>query len=129
MPLTLCLDTNRYVDLCRADPVALDAVQRADAVILTFVVLAELRGGFRRGQRAEANERILTAFLQAPRVRVVLADEQTTHVYAEVYAALRRQGELIPTNDIWLAALCIQHDLTLFTRDSHFRRVPRLSLT
>jgi len=37
--------------------------------------------------------------------------------------ALRSRGTPIPENDLWIAALAIQHDLTLVTRDSHFRLV------
>lgn len=44
----------------------------------------------------------------------------TTHYYAEITLELKRQGKPIPTNDIWIAALCRQHSLPLLSRDSHF---------
>lgn len=33
---------------------------------------------------------------------------------------LRMQGTPIPTNDMWIAALVLQHSLALFARDTHF---------
>lgn len=60
-------------------------------------------------------------------MEIVYADDATTHQYAGLYAELRRKGTLIPTNDIWIAALAIQHGLALFTRDRHFDHVPRLA--
>lgn len=38
----------------------------------------------------------------------------------------QRKGRPIPNNDIWLAAIAIQHDLTLVTRDAHFGEVDTL---
>ena len=32
----------------------------------------------------------------------------------------------VPTNDIWTAALVVQHDLLLYSRDAHFDRLPQL---
>jgi len=55
------------------------------------------------------------------------ADEQTTHHYASVFAQLRRQGTPIPTNDIWIAAIVLQHDLALLTSDAHFSSLPQLA--
>ncbi len=126
MALRIALDSNRYVDFCRQEPAAVDAIQRADAIFLPFVVVAELRCGFRCGQRAAANERTLAGFLRSERVSVLFPDEVSTHVYADLYASLRRAGTPIPTNDLWVAALCVQHDLVLFSRDAHFDLVPRV---
>jgi tRNA(fMet)-specific endonuclease VapC len=33
----------------------------------------------------------------------------------------------IPTNDLWIAALVIQRDLVLLTRDAHFKHLPQLA--
>lgn len=64
--------------------------------------------------------------MQAPGVGILLADEQTTHHYVAVFAHLRAQGTPIPTNDIWIAALVLQHGLVLHARDRHFDHVPQM---
>jgi len=58
---------------------------------------------------------------------VLYADEQTTHHYAAVYRQLRKQGTPIPTNDMWIAALVLQHSLLLFARETHFDVLPQLT--
>jgi len=122
----VALDTNAYVDLCRgvADTVAL--MEQADVVMLPFVVLGELRAGFAHGRRQVENERILRRFLLKGGVRVLFADDQTTHHYAAVFRQLRKQGTPIPTNDMWLAALVLQHTLVLHSRDEHFEHLPQV---
>jgi tRNA(fMet)-specific endonuclease VapC len=127
MAMKVALDANRYSDLCRGIAEVVVQTSRAERIYLPLIVLGELRAGFQAGTRARQNERILTRFLGTPRVRLLLPDEQTTFHYANLFAQLRRQSTPIPTNDLWIAALVIQHDLILLTRDSHFRHVPQLS--
>ena len=118
--MRLALDTNRYTDLCRGEQSAIEIVERADEVWLPFVVVGELRAGFAVGTQGPRNEAVLRRFLLKPGVRPLYADEQTTHHYASVYRQLRKQGTPIPTNDMWIAALVLQHSLVLFARDAHF---------
>ena len=94
---------------------------------MPFVVLGELRAGFAHGRRAAENERLLRRFLLKNGVRVLYADDQTTHHYAAVYLQLRSQGTPIPTNDMWLAALVLQHNLVLHARDKHFDHLPQIA--
>jgi tRNA(fMet)-specific endonuclease VapC len=71
---------------------------------------------------------MLKKFLSKPGTSVLLLDEETAHIYGQIWAELKSHGTMIPTNDIWIAALALQHDLTLDTRDEHFRIVPGLKL-
>ena len=125
--MRVALDTNRYVDLCKglAETVAL--LESCEEILLPFVVLGELRAGFVHGRRVAENERLLRRFLFTSGVRVLYADDQTTHHYAGVFRQLRRQGTPIPTNDMWLAALVLQHNLMLHARDRHFDHLPQLA--
>jgi tRNA(fMet)-specific endonuclease VapC len=126
--VNIAIDTNRYRDFCDNDPVAVDRIQTADRIFLPFVSLAELRAGFRCGSRALENENILIRFLNSTRVTPLYPTDQTTHHYAQLFAQLRRQGTPIPTNDIWIAALALENNLLLFSRDAHFTHLPQLSL-
>jgi tRNA(fMet)-specific endonuclease VapC len=124
--MRIALDTNRYVDLCKGLESTARLVATAEEVYLPFVVVAELRAGFALGRRATENERVLRRFLMKAGVHVLFADEQTTHHYAAVFRQLRLQGTPIPTNDIWICALVLQHNLVLHARDRHFDHVPQL---
>lgn len=125
--MRLALDTNRYTDLCRDTAEVVTLVEHAEAVFLPFVVLAELRAGFAVGTRGAENERVLRRFLMKQGVAVLYADDQTTHHYATLFHQLRRQGTPIPTNDLWIAALVLQHDLVLCARDRHFDSLPQIT--
>ena len=124
--MRIALDTNRYVDLCNGMDETVRLVENAEAVVLPFVVLAELRAGFAQGRRHVENEHVLRRFLLKDGVHVLFADEQTTHYYASVFRQLRKQGTPIPTNDMWVASLILQHNLPLHARDKHFDHLPQL---
>jgi tRNA(fMet)-specific endonuclease VapC len=125
--LKLALDTNRYTDLCRGERSVVETVEVADEVWLPFIVIGELRAGFAVGTQGPRNEATLRRFLLKPDVAVLFADEQTTHHYATLYRQLRKQGTPMPTNDMWIAALVLQHSLTLYDRDAHFDSLPQLT--
>ena len=124
--MRLALDTNRYTDFCRGEPEVTALLESAETIQLPFIVLGELRAGFAVGRRGASNERVLREFLLKPGVRAVFADDQTTQPYASVYRQLRQQGTPIPTNDIWIAALTLQHGLVLCARDRHFDHLAQI---
>lgn len=124
--MRIALDTNRYVDLCKGVADTVTLLEEAESIYVPFVVLGELRAGFTHSRRQAQNERTLRRFLLKEGVDVLFADDQTTHHYAAVFRQLRRQGTPIPTNDMWLAALALQHNLVLHARDKHFDHLPQI---
>ena len=124
--MRILVDSNRYQDFCEGLPQAVQVIRRAAEIMIPVIVLGELRAGFACGTRSHRNEQTLTRFLNSPRVKQLFADEDTTHQYARLFKQLRTQGTPIPTNDLWIAALALQHDLLLFTRDNHFDHLPQL---
>ncbi len=124
--MRIALDTNRYGDLFVGLAQTVELIEHAETVFVPFVVLAELRAGFAFGRRQAENERVLRQFLSRDGIATLFADDQTTQQYATIYRQLRKQGTPIPTNDMWLAALALQHDLALHDRDKHFDHLPQL---
>ena len=56
-------------------------------------------------------------------------DERTALVYGRITRTLRERGDLIGSNDLWIAATSLRHDLPLVTANmAHFQRVPGLEL-
>lgn len=125
--MKLALDTNAYRSFVEGKAEAVELVRRADVIGFPVPVIAELRFGFLNGTRGRQNEATLVKFLDSPRVVVLTCDEQTTHFFAELKLQLKRQGTPIPLNDVWIAALALQHTYVLFTRDSDFAHVPQLA--
>ena len=125
--MRILIDTNRYTDFANKDPEAVARFLEAEELLVPFVVLAELRAGFRSGTLSRRNEDILARFLSNAKVSPLYPDNRTTHVYADLYAQLRARGTPIPANDIWIASLAVLHSLPLYTRDRHFQNIPQLS--
>jgi len=128
--MKILLDTNRLTDALRRERLVAALVEEAAEVWIPFIALAEIKAGFLGGhpRRRAHNEALLLRFLRLPSVEVLYADRETTEVYARLFLQLRQAGTPIPTNDLWIASLAIQHELALITRDAHFAKVPQVAL-
>lgn len=126
MPSRVLLDSNVLVRLIDEDSVIRTAINRFDEAAIPSIVMGELYyGAFRSGRRDENLSRIEKVAGE----RVVLAPGIiTARIYGELKADLASRGLPIPDNDTWIAALAIEHDATLLSRDAHFMRVQGLQL-
>ena len=59
-------------------------------------------------------------------VRILSVDQETAGHYAQVRSELKKAGKPIPSNDLWIAAICRQHRLPLMSQDAHFDAVQGL---
>lgn len=122
----ILLDTSGYSAFMRGQDELKGAIQRAEEISVTPVVIGELLAGFLRGKNRRKNERELEGFLASPRVRTLNIDAQTSERYAVIVNSLREAGTPIPTNDIWIAASAMQYGLRLLTTDAHYRTVSQV---
>lgn len=122
----ILIDTNGYTAFKRGHGEAIRIINHAPIIGMNAVVLGELWGGFAAGTREEQNKKDLSNFLNASGVTIIQIDAATARHYADVYEKLKRLGKPIPTNDMWIAATALQHDLALFSYDKHFQNIPAL---
>jgi tRNA(fMet)-specific endonuclease VapC len=129
MSSRLAVDTNAVVDYLRSAriaPVILD--DPSLKIVVPLVTLGELYAGIYKARRQEENLAALESLLLT--WTVLLPDEETAVVYGRLRAEDDRRTGSEPKpnrmNDIWIAALCIQHDLTLLTNDAGLRRISAL---
>jgi len=122
----VALDTNRLTDLFQGDAELADRLGECDEVWIPLIVLAEMKAGFLGGSQQYRNETLLQTFLGKPTVGILLPARETAEQYARLFVQLKRAGTPIPDNDLWIAALVLEHDLQLITRDRQFERVPQL---
>jgi tRNA(fMet)-specific endonuclease VapC len=118
------VDTNALSAFADGSSHAIAALQAADEVSLPVIVLGEFRYGITHSRRHREYEAWLEQYLPAFRVLEVTAE--TAVEYALLRSELRHLGKPIPANDVWIAALCRQHDLSLLSRDAHFDHIKRL---
>jgi predicted nucleic acid-binding protein len=122
--VALILDTNALSAVADGDASAMDLVAGADHVAVPVIVLGEYRLGIAQSRHRASYESWLRQWIAA--VTVLDIDDRTTHSYSTVGLELKRKGKPIPTNDLWIAALSLQHSLPLVSRDKHFDLVAGL---
>lgn len=122
----ILVDTNAYASFKRGKIEAIEIIQRASIIGINSIILGELFAGFTGGNRFEKNAQELQNFLGSSRVTMLPIDQQTAEIYAEIFCSLKQKGKPIPTNDIWISASALQHNLAIFTYDKHFQHVKNL---
>jgi tRNA(fMet)-specific endonuclease VapC len=99
----------------------MEALELAQEVFVPIIALGELYYGAQKSQKVEDNIRRINEF--ADSCSVLMCDTETSRQYGEVKNLLRAKGRPIPENDIWIAAIAKQHELTLVSRDDHFNEI------
>lgn len=124
----ILLDTNVYACFLRGDEKVLAYLAQADCVYMSVFVLGELFAGFKAGgkDKDRENRQILESFLHKSTVSVLEATKETAETFAWIKDSLRKSGNLIPINDIWIAAHALETGSILVTYDTHFSIVPGL---
>jgi tRNA(fMet)-specific endonuclease VapC len=117
----ILLDTNAYAAFKRGESDAVEIIRFMPLIGVSTIMLGELFAGFAFGKREAANMQELNRFLDSNRVKIFSTDRSIAQKYAIIYRNLRHKGYPIPTNDMWIAATALQHDLGLFSYDAHFR--------
>lgn len=121
----MILDTNAFSALADGDPGLESVLMRASSLFLPVIVLGEYRYGIAYSRQREHYAAWLMESI--PNFRVLEIDQDTTTHYAEVRRELKKAGTPIPSNDVWIAALCRQYSLPLISQDRHFDLVADLN--
>ncbi len=118
------LDTNIIVAWLNGDEDIAVKIDKADSVSIPSIVAGELFYGAFNSTHVQKNlvkiQSLLTNY------NLVKCDVETALAYGRIKFELKKAGKPIPENDIWIAALVLQHNLTLVTRDAHFKQVKQI---
>jgi len=139
--ISYLIDTNHCSDLIQGVPQVVNSFkQRINSVIgVSVITYAELCYMAEKSKRVESNRTIVEAFIQD--VDLYLIDRMTVQIYSKLKADVfnyfaprekaKRRKVTINTlgfsdHDLWIAATALQHDLTLVSADSDFRRMQKI---
>lgn len=122
------LDTSAYSEFNRGNAKLRQWFQSDHEIVVPLIVVGELRAGFAAGDRRDDNEQLLQRFLDSPNVHTATLTDNTTELFAQTYLTLRLAGTPVGTNDLWIAAISIEHQCPLLTVDSDFSRIEALKL-
>jgi tRNA(fMet)-specific endonuclease VapC len=117
----LILDTNALSAAAVENPAVIGILADAHELALPVVVMGEYRYGIMQSRHASRYRQWLGKLIDG--CRVLDISNETTFHYATIAVELRQAGTPIPTNDLWIAALCRQHRLPILSRDHHFDAV------
>lgn len=121
----MILDTNGLSAMADGELAIEPIVSKAAVVAIPVIVLGEYRYVISQSRNRAHYERWLNEYLGT--FRILDVDERTTLPYREIRVQLKKVGRPIPSNDLWIAALCRQHSLPLLSRDRHFDAVPGIT--
>jgi predicted nucleic acid-binding protein len=112
------LDTNGLSAIADGDAALEPILRKAIDVAVPVIVLGEYRYGIQQSRDRQRYEQWLSESIL--NFRILDVNEETAVSYAALRSELRRAGTPIPSNDVWIAALCRQHSSSLLSRDRHF---------
>jgi len=120
----LIADTCLFIDLQRRVQGALDFVRVNQlSLVTTWITIGELEIG-RMHQKTQGL--VQEAIVQYPILGIDMAVAQE---YGRLRPLIQRQGNMIGSNDLWIAAIAIANDMPVVTRNgSDFGRVPGLKV-
>jgi tRNA(fMet)-specific endonuclease VapC len=114
----MILDTNALSAAADHDPEVIAILSSAEQLAIPVIVLGEYRYGIAQSRYRTRYSNWLDAFILD--CLVLSINEETTHDYAAINLELKQIGKPIPTNDLWIAALCRQYTLPILSKDRHF---------
>jgi tRNA(fMet)-specific endonuclease VapC len=118
------LDTNIVIAIFSGETSIKEHLIKADEVFISSTVLGELFFGAFKSKRSKTNLKRISDF--ADSITILKCDKDTAYQYGIVKYRLLDKGKPIPENDIWIAAVAMQNDLILVTRDRHFDEIEEL---
>jgi len=124
----ISLDTNAYSALIAGDSTILEALGNASKVYISIFVIGELYYGFSNGSRDKKNRELLNHFLKKQTVQVMHTSLETAEIYGRLKTNLKKKGNPVPINDLWIASHAIETGSFLLTFDSHFKAIPEVLL-
>lgn len=120
----MILDTTAVSALINGDTGVRDVLGDTGRHQLPVVVIGEYRYGLGMSRREDQLGKLMDRLESESDVLGV--DAETARCYSKIKQALRVLGRLIPENDIWIAALAVQHRQPVVSRDAHFDYVKGL---
>lgn len=127
------VDTSVWIDVERGrlSPGDVAAMTGEEPVYLAPPVLAEIQYGVERAKTATQHQKRAAALARMRRKPCLIMDAETGSVFGRLAAALDSTGRPSThrVQDVWIAALAIQHNLKVLTRNpKDFLGIPGLDV-
>ncbi len=122
----IALDTGIAIKFLNGDKTIEGFLSKYSEIYLPVIVVGELIFGALNSKHTEQN---LARHKKLINRAVVLEIKEITATgYAKIRLALKKKGNPIPENDLWIASICIEHKVQLISNDMHFEHIDNLKL-
>ena len=118
------LDTNIVIALFADEVEVKNSLASVSEIFISSITVGELCYGAKKSTRSTENLERIKDFVA--NITVLGCDLETAYRYGEVKNKLRFKGKPLPENDMWIAAIARQYNLTVATRDALFQEVENL---
>ena len=125
MPTQFLLDTNIVTAFAQRNAITLSHLHSLganDEIYTCFIVIGEWENGILNapGVRRRAEIRTSGTSILSGLKAIWESTPAISLRYGALHSELRAKGQLIPTNDIWIAATALANRATVITSDPHF---------
>jgi len=108
------LDTDIIIEMLRE--------RKHEVGAISIITLIEVLRGLEARKRAKVKELLEESF------NLLNLDNEVIETYCNLYHKNKEEGTPIPEADLLIAATAISHNMTLKTKDEHFKRLKTLGL-
>jgi len=122
----IALDSNIAIEIIRGNKEVIDKVGNYAKAYLPVTVCGELLFGAANSANSKRNLPLYQDFID--QFIILPTQEETATIYANARLKLKKKGKPIPENDIWIASICLENNLPLFTFDKHFQNLDQLEI-
>lgn len=123
---SIALDSDIPIKFLNGDETIESFLSNYTGIYLPVIVVGELIFGALNSRHVEENLARHKKLIQ--RANILEITEATANIYAKTRFTLKKKGAPISENDLWIAAICIEHKMSFFSNDAHFKGIEHLTL-
>jgi len=120
------IDTNIIIGFLPGDSYIMENVRKYQNVYVPIIVIGELFFGAYKSKNTEKNPECIQKLIS--NIPIIFCDLESSKYYGLLKNKLKQKGKPIPENDIRIAAVTIQHNFILVTKDVHFYEIDGLAI-
>ena len=118
------MDTNVIVRVLNGDRELINELSKISSLCTCTVVLGELMYGAAKSAHVVQNKQNAKSFCS--RYPLLGVSNIVAEFYGEIKKDLLSHGNVMPENDMWIAATALANDMTVITQDKHFEHIQNL---
>ena len=118
------MDTNVIVRVLNGDRELINELSKISALCTCTAVLGEFMYSVTKSAHVVQNKQNVKSFCS--RYPLLGVSNIVAEFYGEIKKDLLSHGNVMPENDMWIAATALANDMTVITQDKHFEHIQNL---